>query len=132
MMSQSIHVKKPKYTCSFSNLWFKLLMYSNNITYERLIYKYIVYPVYIIGLYLMILSIDNNNDRLDIIILSTVMICIGGIGSIFDILSDYEWSPTKEIYRCCCCKCCKKKETEKSIINKDNEGNLIAEPSNEV
>ena len=98
-MLRSIDVKRPKHRCSFANLWFQLFMYSNNITCERLIYKYLVYPIYIIGLYLMILSIDNYNNRLDIIILSVVFICLGGIGSTFDIINDNDWSPTKELCR---------------------------------
>ena len=118
-MLHSIDVKRPKYRCSFANIWFQLFMYSNNITYERLIYKYLVYPIYIIGLYLMILSIDNYNDRMYIIILSVVFICLGGIGSTFDIINDNDWSPTKEL--CRYCKCCKKRGKETNSAVSDSE-----------
>ena len=101
----------PKYPCSFANLWFNLLIYSNRLTYERLIYKYIVYTMYIAFIFCLIYSLSdeeisskNIDEKKYWITFTVIFYVLGSIGVLCDIFLDYDSSPTQEILKCCKCK----------------------------
>lgn len=109
MNQRQILVTLPKYPCSFANLWLKLLIYSNRLTYERLIYKYIVYTIYIAFLFGLIYSFSdvseiNTDEKIYWTIFTVIFYVLGSIGVICDVLYDHDWSPTQELLKCCKCK----------------------------
>ena len=108
MVQSTFPVTLPKYSCSFANLWFKLFLFSNRLTYERLIYKYIVYTIYIISIVAVIYSslvLETNTNEKDFWFSVTIFLyLLSVIGIVFDLTQDYDWSPTQELSKCCKCK----------------------------
>ena len=51
----------------------------------------------------------NTDEKKYLRIFSIIFFLLGGIGVIFDVLFEPDWSPTQEILRCCKCK--KKNDT---------------------
>lgn len=106
-----INISLPKYTCSFANLWFRLFMWSNSLTYERLIFKYMIYTIYLCGLCSLILTIhlsDLEDDNFPLYLIITLfLIGVGGIGIASDCIENHNWSPYNSF-----CKCCKRKSRQ--------------------
>ena len=59
-MPQSLNIEYPRNKCNFTFLWLTLYLYSRNLTYERIIYKFLIYGLYLGGIFGLIYILIND------------------------------------------------------------------------
>ena len=105
-MPQSLNIEYPRNKCNFTFLWLTLYLYSRNLTYERIIYKFLIYGLYLGGIFglIYILINDYTKDGVAwwIYPIQGISLLTGLAGVIDDCMRDLGSSPLKDFYNMVC------------------------------
>jgi len=120
-MSQSFNIEHPRNKCNFTFLWLNLYIYSRNLTCERIIYKFIVYGLYICGILSLIYILINDYTKDGVVWwiypIQGITLLTGLAGVIDDCMRDLGSSPLEEF----CNMVCKKNNQNDTYENLKSE-----------